>query len=214
MRKVAVLVFLFFTSVPAFNQDTLSSVSLKKVDYRLSYTCTIIYPGFDATIEYPLKSFEVHKTYMDNRVKKIFKDRFAALNIGFYHHPGFHDNIYLCANWTMRRTQASGVFTEFLPGLGYSRTFLEGTTYKVDDSGNISKEKWAGYNYLLLSLGTSLGYNLRIRKKLPVSFFTQLRFICMLPYNSTIYLRPMIQMGIIYHPASVKRLIRNKNKGK
>ncbi|MDP4228659.1 MAG: hypothetical protein Q8910_20180 [Bacteroidota bacterium] len=214
MRKIAVLVFLLSASIPAFNQDTLSSVSLKKIDYRLSYTGSILYPGFDAALEYPVHAVEIRKIFKYNRVKTIFKDRFAGLNLGFYHHPGFHDNLYLCANWTMRRTRANGFFTEFLPGLGYSRTFLEGTTYQVDDRGNVSKEKWAGYNYLLLSLGTSLGYDLSIKKKLPVSFFTQFRFIGMLPYNSTIYLRPMIQMGIMYHPAFVNRLMRNKNMGK
>ena len=45
----------------------------------------------------------------------------------------------------MRRTKSRGFLTEFSPEVGLSRTFLGGTTYKVDDNGNVTIKKLAGY---------------------------------------------------------------------
>src|SRR5690554_8160680 len=89
----------------------------------------------------------------------------------------------------MRRTNQKGLFTEFSPKLGYSRTFLGGTTYQVNENGNVSIKKMAGYNYALVSLGVGLGYDFSVSKSKPIAIYSKINMLTMFPYNSTIYIQ-------------------------
>ena len=133
--------------------------------------------------------------------KLVKRDRFASLNAGWYHHPDFHDNLYLTAEWRMRRTLEGGFFSEFSPGFGYSRTFLGGTTYEVSENGDVEIKKLAGYNYALVTVGGGAGFSFSEKKGIPLSVYSRLNILMMFPYNSTIYLRPAIELGVIYRPA-------------
>jgi hypothetical protein len=104
----------------------------------------------------------------------------------------------------MRRTNNKGFISEFSFGPGFSRTFLGGTTYKVDDNGNISVIKLAGYNYALITIGGGFGYDFSLKKQLPFSTFTKMNLISMFPYNSTVYFRPVLELGIRYMPGRAK----------
>ena len=137
------------------------------------------------------------------------KNRFISGNLNWYHHPDFHDNLYLTAEWLMRRTRNTGFVSEFSAGPGFSRTFLGGTTYKVDDQGNISVVKWAGYNYALITIGGGLGYDLTVKKQLPVMAIAKMNLIVMFPYNSTMYFRPVLEIGIRYTPGKSKIKVDN-----
>jgi len=56
----------------------------------------------------------------------------------------------------MRRTR----YTGFIQSFRWSRVqpdFPGGTTYRVDDNGNVSIVKLAGYNYALFTLGGGFG---------------------------------------------------------
>lgn len=100
----------------------------------------------------------------------------------------------------MRRTKSKGFFTEFSPEVGLSRTFLGGTTYQVDDSGNVTRKKFAGYYYALVSIGGGIGYDFSKTKRKPFLIFSKCNVFMMFPYNSTIYLRPALEIGLIYKP--------------
>ncbi|HEY3390784.1 MAG TPA: hypothetical protein VGK38_14495 [Prolixibacteraceae bacterium] len=90
--------------------------------------------------------------------------------------------------------------TEFSPEIGLSRTFLGGTTYQVDDKGNVSVERFAGYYYALVSVGGGIGYDFSKTKQKPFLIFSKFNMLMMFPYNSTIYLRPVMEIGLIYKP--------------
>ncbi len=167
---------------------------------KLSYNSSLIYPGMRVGFETPIKRIELFKTNQSGITKTIFKDRFLTANLSFYHHPTFHDNVYLTVGYTMRRTRDKGFFTEFCPEIGYSRTFLGGTTYNVNDNGDVSIKKFAGYNYALASLGFGLGYDFSKTKSKPFSIFYKLNVFTMFPYNSTLYVRPAMEIGVIYKP--------------
>jgi hypothetical protein len=134
------------------------------------------------------------------------KEKFISANLNWYHHPDFHDNLYLTSEWVMRRTRFTGFISEFSVGPGFSRTFLGATTYKVDDAGNISVIRLAGYNYALITIGGGFGYDFSMKKQLPFSAVAKMNLISMFPYNSTIYFRPVMEIGIRYAPG------RHKNK--
>jgi len=188
-------------SVLCFSQsaDTVR-VEKKSSNLSASYNSSIIYPGARIGIELPVETISITKTKESGKTKEFVKDRFVTANLSWYHHPAFHDNCYLTVGWTMRRTKQSGFVTEFSPEIGLSRTFLGGTTYKVDDSGNVTIKKDAGYYYALVSIGGGIGYDFSIKKHKPLLIFSKCNVFMMFPYNSTIYLRPTIELGLVYKP--------------
>jgi hypothetical protein len=175
----------------------------KKSSYlKVSYNSSIIYPGARVGIEFPIQTTAVSIHKKSGWVKSFIKEKYITGNISWYHHPNFHDNVYFTAGWTMRRAKPTGFLAEFSPEIGLSRTFLGGTTYKVDNNGNVIIERFAGYYYALLSVGGGIGYDFSIAKSLPFILFSKFNIITMFPYNSTIYMRPTLEIGLIYKPAN------------
>jgi hypothetical protein len=122
--------------------------------------------------------------------------------LGFYHHKTFHSNLYFLFERQLRRQYSRGFFLESALGLGYSRTFLSGTTYKVENNV-VSIKKWAGYNYAMISISGGLGFDFSKKSKRPLKTFIKPSLFVLTPYNSYLYLRPTIELGIIYSPANL-----------
>jgi len=210
------LIFLFVTwfFAECLAAQTLQPESGKiSSNLKIAYNASILYPGFRAGVEYPIKRIDLTK-YRRWRVLRHFsKMRYLSAELGYYHHTDFHDNIYLLAGWQMRKLRPRGFFTEFSPAFGYSRTFLGGETYLVDDAGNISLIKGAGYNYAILALGGGFGWV--FRPKTSAYFRTSL--LTMFPSNNIVYLRPTVELGLIWQPRhfwEARPKIVSKTKGK
>jgi len=196
-RKSVTLVFLLLTSyISCFSQISQTMASTKPVNLKLAYNSSLIYSGIRLGVEFPVKSRE-KKDYVN--------DLFITANLSGYHHPGFHDNLYATTGLLMRKTRPDGFFTEFSPEAGYSRTFLGGKTYRVDLNGVVTKVPLAGYNYALISVGEGLGYDFSRTKSIPVLGYFKFNLLAMFPYNSSIYLRPAMEIGFIYKPSKIKR---------
>lgn len=211
--KIYLTIFLSACYIICFSQNNEPiSVAKKSSNLVLSYNSSIIYPGARFGFEFPVYTI-YETTVKKSGIKKDYvKDRFITAQLSWYHHPAFHDNIYLTAGWTMRRTKLTGFFTELSPEIGLSRTFLGGTTYQVDDNGNITVQKLAGYYYALTSVGGGIGYDFSKTKQKPFSVFSKLNLLLIFPYNSTIYLRPTLEIGLIYKPEHFLSLkIKSKN---
>jgi len=225
MNTVKPIVFAFFFficgQVSLAQRDTVESSGEKSASsLKLSYNSSFIYPGVRAGIEMPFKKIYITKTKKTGRQKFIRKDHYVSANVSWYHHPSFHDNVYITAGYTLRQTGGGGFFGEFSPELGYSRTFLGGTTYQVSGDGTVSVKRMAGYNYALVSLGGGLGYDFSMRYATPIAICYKLNLLTMFPYNNTVYIRPAMELGIIYKPkrflmftAKVKRINKNKFRG-
>lgn len=164
---------------------------------KLAYNASILYPGFRGGVEHPLR-IENWTKYRHNGSEKHFtRTRLWSLELGYYHHPTFHDNLYLLGGWIMRKVHPHGFFTEFSPALGYSRTFLGGTTYTVDDfTGEVHRLRAAGYNYAMLSIGGGLGFKLKSQ----FSAYFRPSLLLMYPSNNIVYLRPTVELGVLYTP--------------
>ena len=201
IQKISLTLAVTVFSTFCFSQS-MDSVRYEKKSSNLtiSYNSSLIYPGTRFGVEFPVKTISINKISKSGKEKDFVKDRFLTTNLSWYHHPAFHDNVYLTAGFTMRRTKANGFLTEFSPEVGLSRTFLGSTTYEVDDNGNVSIEKLAGYYYALVSVGGGIGYDFSITKQKPFLIFSKFNMIMMFPYNSTIYLRPVMEIGLIYKP--------------
>lgn len=166
---------------------------------KLGMNSSILHPGAKAGYEWAYKTTYLEKTKRSGKVKNITKESLFSGNLGYYHHTGFHDNLYLTFGWTKRRIATKGFFVEFSPEAGISRTFLGGTTYKIDDEGGIEVKNCSGYFYPLVSVGGGIGYDFsKVHKETPFSVYSKLNIISMFPYNSSIYVRPTFELGLSY----------------
>ena len=203
-------------SIFCFSQS-IDSVWVEKKSSNLSssYISSLIYPGARFGVELPVNTIYISKIRKSGRTKDFTKDRFVTASLSGYHHPAFHDNIYISAGWTMRRTKSHGFLTEFSPEIGLSRTFLGGTTYRVDDNGIVTIKRAAGYYYALVSVGGGIGYDFSKTKQKPFLLFSKFNLLMMFPYNSTIYLRPVMEIGLIYKPMNFLSLkVKSKSRTK
>ncbi len=195
------LIFYLLFMIWAFtlNAQTTDTLIRKSTNLSFSYMGSLKYPGARFGIELPVKTILLKKM-KSNREKSIVKDRFFTSNIGWYHHPTFHDNVFVTAGWTARRVLQKGFFTQFSPEIGYSRTFLGATSYSVDHVGQVSINKLAGYNHLFLLAGLGMGYDFEKISAKPIAIYSRLNAMFMYPYNSTFYLRPSVEIGLMYKP--------------
>ena len=196
---IFILTFLGCTLCHAQN-DSIGNISDFKYDLKLAYLSTLIYPGASIGIEFPFPKLNAGMVEIHKKNRSIYKSRLISGNFNWYHHPDFHDNLYVTAEWVMRRTNSNGLISEFSGGPGFSRTFLGGTTYRVNESGDVSIVRLAGYNYALLTIGYGLGIDFSVKKKLPYSVVFKMDLISMFPYNSTVYIRPVLEIGLRYSP--------------
>jgi hypothetical protein len=203
IEKFCLASLLSTISILVISQNV-NSVAIEKKSTNLffSYNGAIIYPGARLGIEIPVNTIYLSPVNKEGIKQAFMKDRYLTAKLSWYHHPAFHDNLYFTAGWTMRRTRSTGFFTEFSPEIGISRTFLGGTTYQVDENGNASIKKHAGYYYAVASAGGGIGYDFSKTKQKPFSVFSKLNILTMFPYNSTIYLRPTLEIGLIFKPSS------------
>ena len=204
LKAIIPILVIFYCALCQAQCDTIIRTPDHHINLKLSYNSSLIYPGISAGIEYPVNPFIKSGFLRQHKNKSVIIERFISGNLNWYHHPGFHDNLYLTAEWVMRRTSMRGFISDFSFGPGYSRTFLGGTTYKVNDYGDISVIKLAGYNYALITIGGGLGYDFSTKKQLPFSALARMNLLSMFPYNSTIYLRPVMEFGIRYTPGRIK----------
>lgn len=174
-------------------------IPIPKTSIKLSYLGNISHPGVKAGLDFPYKVIQREKSGKKG-LKTVLKERSVGANLGFYHHPHFHDNLFLLLEQTRRRQSRNGWFSEFAPGLGFSRTFLGGTTYQVSASGSVNQKKLAGYNYGMFTLAAGGGYNLAIRNLVPVRIYGKLGFVSLFPFNSSVHVRLMPEVGLTYSP--------------
>jgi hypothetical protein len=195
--KLNFLILLMLSVALASNAQISSKPQMPQTSIKAAYLGSIVYPGFKVGIERPYKVIQVEK-HRKNGTKTILKERSLTANLGFYHHETFHNNFYLLFERQKRRQKMNGWFSEIAPGLGYSRTFLGGTTYKVDENGEVSKKSAAGYNYVMASVAFGGGYNFAMKKDLPIKAYYKVSLFTMFPYNSFVYLRPTVELGATY----------------
>jgi hypothetical protein len=198
MLKIGIFLLIFSYCSLCWAQSDSIIKSVHPYNLKLSYNSSLIYPGVSTGIEFPLYSLKNKEVTKVLQGKILTRYRLISGNLNWYHHPSFHDNLYITFEWVMRRTTVKGFISEFSLGPGYSRTFISGTTYRVNSNGDISVIKLAGYNYALVTFGGGVGYDFSVKKQLPFSAFAKMNIISMFPYNSTIYFRPVLELGFRY----------------
>jgi hypothetical protein len=178
----------------------------------LSYNGFLANPGLRVGLEFPISSINENKI---NGEVCTTRDRFIVAHFNWYHHSTYYTNLYFPSGLNFRRTNLKGFFLEFSPEIGISRTFNGGTTYQVDEKGNIYIEKFAGYFYCLTSIGYGIGYDFEKTAKIPVMTFSKINVVAIFPFNNTILFQPTLEIGLVYKPTNfLCSLLKSKQRKK
>ncbi len=190
----SILAFLCFDMV--FSQS--EQAYTVNTGIRAAYMGSIVHPGFKIGVEKPYKFTQIDKV-RTKRTKTLYRERCFVYSFGMYHHKTFHTNFFAEAEWLMRKQKTSGMFYEFSTGLGLSRTFYAGTTYRIDEQGNTVRIPLAGNFYGLADISAGIGYNFDIKLNKPAKIYLKPGILVMFPYNKIVYPRPTVEFGMIYN---------------
>jgi hypothetical protein len=197
-KIILISCFAFLFSNPSISQKriTVSKPIEYKFQLKMAYLGSIVYPGLKVGVEFPVisKLTTVNKI---NKVKTKNKERFITANFGMYYHPRFHTNTWINAEWLMRKTRSNGWFTEWAPSMGYSRTFLPGYNYEVDNDGTISEKRFQGNNFIQLGISGGFGFDFSTKKWNNLKLYTKGTIMIFAPFNNVIYPRPSVEFGCI-----------------
>jgi hypothetical protein len=199
MRKFFLIAILFLIIIPFVNSQN-DSLYLPNTGIYASYMGSIVYPGFKIGIERPYKITQVN-ILKKKRTKTFYKERYLGFSLGMYYHPTFHTNFFLQSEWQIQRQKSCGLYYGFAPGLGISRTFYDGATFRIDDNGNILKVPLAGNFYGLASLSGTIGYNFAFKTETNLKVYLKPSVILMFPYNKIVYFRPTFEIGAVFNIA-------------
>jgi hypothetical protein len=164
----------------------------------------LIYPGLKIGADYKVIDKEVVKLKRNGKIKVVHKNRFVTTNLGFYYHEDYNANIFLHGGYQWQRMRSTGWFKTLEPQLGVSRTFVNGTVYKISDAGDVTVKKGAGQFYFApaLSLGVGKDFSVQNENK-PFSIFSKLTLFTNMPYNNFIYARLLVELGVSYQMKKV-----------
>jgi hypothetical protein len=196
--KICVMIQILGNSVLA--QSVEPPTSKQGITTHASVVGALIYPGLKVGADYKVIDKEVTKSKRNGKIKVFHKNRFITANLGFYYHRDYNANIFLHGGYQWQRMRSTGWFKTLEPQLGISRSFIDGTVYKINDTGGVTKKKGAGHFYLAPSLSLGIGKDLSVKNENnPFTIFTKLTLFTNMPYNNFIYVRLLGEIGVSYH---------------
>ncbi len=202
IQQLPGLLLILFLYVTAHSQDQPSAPPL---EMNISYFGeTITHPGLKIGMESALSQKSREKI---KRTGKTFTKRkllFLATSLGGYHQHRFHTGIFINGEIGYRVTKKKGIKTELLVGLGYLRTFVDGDTYGVDDSGNIHRQRHEGQSGVMPSIAFGVGKDLRFTEQGAWSWHIRPSLYFQVPYNHTYLPHFILETGMTFSPGSIK----------
>ena len=160
------------------------------------------YPGGEVSIAFPFKRVTIEK--QKKTLKEKQRSQFVTISGAVYHHPEFHTGTFYSVGYLNHVQYRNKFNLGFKTTIGYSRTFLGGTTYTIDPNGTISHKNRAGYQYFGVDFGSRIGYNLFPHSKID-HVFMQLDVLALWPYNSHFYIRPQLRFGLLFSQNILKK---------
>ncbi len=198
MIRLFLFVALILSIHQVFSQETLLNNKIQGIS--ISYFGEgLTHYGIKIGTEYSLKI--TNKTKIKRNSKEIpkRKEHFLTGNIGSYIHKRNHVGLFINSEIGYRKTRNKGFKYEFLIGIGYLHTFLQGDTYTVSDNGDVEKVNLAGQSNLMIPLSFGLGYDFNLHHKKPFSLYLKPGFFIQYPYNHALVIRPTIDLGLFYY---------------
>ncbi len=134
------------------------------------------------------------------RAKQRIRQRFLIGHFTTYHHPKNHLATMAMAGFGVRHINRWHEKLELLTTLGYMHQFQHGTTYVVDDDGQLQARRVAHAPKLAWQLALGFGQDFSKRAVAPTPWAWHVRpgVLLEIPHNTTILPRLTLEAGIIY----------------
>jgi hypothetical protein len=187
---------LIFSNI--YGQDTFQNHRLNGIGISY-YGENISHYGLKIATEFPVLVKDKLKVKDNDKIINKRKEIFITGNIGGYVHKRNHLAVFIGSEIGYRKTRKKGFKYEFLLGLGYLHTFLQGDTYEVSDDGDVKKVNFAGQSNLMIPFSLGFGYDFNFFYKKPISVSIKPGFFIQYPYNIAVAVRPTIDFGIYYY---------------
>jgi hypothetical protein len=181
-----------------FGQDTLRNHKFNGIGVSY-YGEYFSHYGLRITTELPLLTKDKVKTKNSGKIVNKRKDVFITGNIGGYFQKRNNIGILIGSELGYRKTRKKGFKYEFLFGLDYLHTFLQGDTYEVGEDGDVKRVKLAGQSNLMIPFSVGFGYDFNYYYNRPISVCIKPGFFIQYPYNIAVAIRPTIDFGIYYY---------------
>lgn len=186
VKKVFLVSALLFVWFFSYAQGDLSNNSVRKYPVSIAYFGDFYFhPGIKVGAQYPLliKKYEKHKR--SGKIKYRERHLLSGLSLGYYHHTGLHNALFLTGEIGRRRILRSGVMFDYMYALGYERTFYPGKTFVVNDDNSIKKVPLAGGDYLFTGIALAMGKTRLIKRNQPFGWYIKQNVMLQIPYNNS-----------------------------
>ncbi|MEO6916452.1 MAG: hypothetical protein ABI151_13160 [Chitinophagaceae bacterium] len=130
------------------------------------------------------------------------KDRFLAVEAGFYRYPFNYTGLLLMPGYGARHYRSQSFFYETIVSLGLMRTFYDGKVYDVNATGNVTEKKLYGRFYATTHLSSA--FDFRASKLITLEVKPSVWF--QYPFDSFIKPHLSLQAGIKLETG--KRMVR------
>jgi len=123
-----------------------------------------------------------------------------SISIGTYVHQRNHTGLFINGGINWRHTFPVGYSPEIGIGLGFLNTWAHGgSTYIVDDDGNVSINR-SGRSHFMPSIKLGLlGWDLRQRTNIPMRINTDIIIFGQYPFNNYILPHVALKLGATYY---------------
>ncbi len=155
---------------------------------------SLIAAYFGETITHPGLNFGIQYSFFEKGKTKLISN----LNLGGYTHPRHHRALFLDAEAGIRRTTQFGLFSEFLLGVGYNHSWVNGNLYVRRGPDEVKKIRDKGRSHLMTSTSFGLGWDFSKKKDLPMNVFLRLKPLFVYPVNQNLLIQSSIMTGIIW----------------
>lgn len=159
----------------------------------------VVKPGFKIGAEMPIRTVQRTKAKANGKIRIVENQLYGTLNMWFSHTKGFNNALVVNTEFAYRKIRKCGFKTEVGIGIGLMRTFLDGTTYEVDNEGSVSIDKWAGSYFFLPSLSCGIGYNFENKHpNIPLTATLKPSLFFQTPFNSYSLPHIAVELGFSY----------------
>lgn len=154
------------------------------------YGETVTHYGLKVAYEHPLWQH----TRPRNQATKQF---LLAPGLAAYRHPHNHIGFILSPELTYRRIGRRGGLFDLSVAPAYFRYFLDGTTYRVNPSGDFERVRLAGGSAFMPTVSVGVGCDLSVRRQIPLTWYTRLNVMQQRPYNTSQLSRFSLEAGLV-----------------
>lgn len=212
-KLLLILIFLCFSFIPIFGQEGKESLSASNLSPLMIKNILIINSnkiGWQMGVAKQVWHITKYKYKPSGAVKVVSKDRLLWGSIGFYRHKDLHTNVFMTVDYSYVKNYKRNFYREFIPTIGISRTFLNSTTYTVDDMGNINQKK-AGDWRIATGFSTGIGKNFDSKKaKFVRDIYLRINTQILYPNFRFIAVQSSFLLGLTFNIDNVKLPFKNR----